>query len=69
MISSIRNSAGLGSPSATYTTNQNESMNNVAKAHADYHQSDWVPLVSNTHALVENQSKEVEKVVYGTGEY
>ena len=41
----------------------------LPKAHADYHQSDWVQLVSNMHALVENQSKEVEKSVYGMGEY
>ena len=44
-------------------------MNNVAKAHADYRQSDWVQLVSNMRDLVENQSKEVEKAVYGMGEY
>ena len=69
MIASVRESAGLGSPAATYTTNRNESMNNVAKAHADYCQPNWVKFVSNMHDLVENQSKEVEKAVYGMGEY
>ena len=41
-------------------------MDNVAKAHADYRQSNWVQLVSNMYDLVENQSKEVEN---GMGEY
>ena len=36
MIAPIRESAGLGSPPVAYTTNRNESMNNVAKLHADY---------------------------------
>lgn len=69
MIGSVRESAGLGSPPAPYTTNRNESMNNVAKAHADYRQSDWVTLVNNMYDLVQNQSMEVEKAVYGMGEY
>ena len=69
MIASVRESAGLGSPPVTYTTNRNESMNNVAKANADYRQSDWVQLVSNMYDLVENQSMEVEKAVYGKGQY
>ena len=68
VIHSVRESAGLGSPPVTYTTNRNESMNNVAKAHADYRQSNWVQLVSNMCDLVENQSKEVETAVYGMGE-
>ena len=69
MISSVRESAGLGSPPAIYTTNRNESMNNVAKTHVNYCQSNWVELVSNMYDLIENQSKEVEKAVYGMGEY
>ncbi len=35
LIASIRESAGLGSPPVAYTTNRNESMNNVAKAYAN----------------------------------
>ena len=69
MIHSVRESAGLGSPPATYTTNRNENMNNVAKAHADYCQSNWFQLVSNMYDLDENQSEEVQKDVYGMGEY
>lgn len=62
MISSVRESAGLGSPPSIYTTNRNESMNNVV----NNCQSNWV---SNMYDLIENQSKEVEKAVYGMGEY
>ena len=69
MISCARESAALGSPPAPCTTIRNESINNVPKAHADYHQSDSVELVTIMYDLVQNQSIEVEKAVYGMGEY
>lgn len=69
MIASVRESAGLGSPPVAYTTNRNESMNNVAKAYANYRQSNWVELADNMFGLVNTQSKEVEKAVFGMGEY
>ena len=69
MIASVRESAGLGSPPVPYTTNRNESMNNVAKAYTDYHQSNWVQLADNMFELVNTQSKEVEKAVFAMGEY
>ena len=47
MIASVRELTGLGSPPTTYTTNRNESMNNLAKSYADYHQSSWVQLSNN----------------------
>ena len=39
MIAPIRESAGLGSPPRIYTTNRNECMNHVAKAHMDHRKS------------------------------
>lgn len=69
MIASVRESAGLGSPPVAYTTNRNESMNNVAKAYADYRQSNWVELADNMFDLVNTQFKEVEKAVFCMGEY
>ena len=69
MIASVHESAGLGSPTVAYTTNQNERMNNVAKAYTDYLQSNWVQLADNMFDLINNQSKEVEKAVFGMGEY
>ena len=69
MIASVRESDGFGSPPTTYTTNRNESMNNLAKSYADYHQSSWVQLSNNMFKLVIDQSQEVEKAVIGMGEY
>ena len=45
MIACVRVSAGLGSPPVPYTTNRTESMNRVAKAHANHSQSSWIELV------------------------
>ena len=69
MLVSIRESVGLGSPPSKYTTNSNESMNNVAKAHVNYHKLAWTQLNDNMFTLVTGQFKEVEKAVYGMGEY
>ena len=68
MILPVRELAGLGSPPITYTTNRNESMNNVAKLQADYQKSSWVQLTHNMFDLVMAQSNEVEKAVIGMGE-
>ena len=68
MIASVHESAGLGSPPVAYMTNRNESMNNVAKAHADYRQSNWISL-ADMFDLVNTQFKEVEKAVFCMGEY
>lgn len=66
MIAPVRESTGLSSPPAAYTTNRNESMNNVAKLHADYRKSSWVQLTNNMFELVVAQSNEVEKAVMST---
>ena len=69
MISPVRQLAGLGCPPLPYTTNRNESMNNVAKSYADYRRSSWIQLIDNMFDLVIAQSNEVEKAVIGMGEY
>ena len=69
MIAPIRESAGLGSPPRIYTTNRNECMNHVAKAHTDHRKSSWVELANNVYTLVTDQMKEVEKAVINMGEY
>lgn len=69
MISPVREAAGLGCPPSTYTTNRNESMNKVAKSHADHQQSTWVQLTNNMFDLVNDQLQEIEKAVHGMGEY
>ena len=69
MIAPVRTSAGLGYPPAKYTTNDNECLNNIAQAHADYRRCSWIEFNNNMYDLVTLQSKEVEKAVYGMGEY
>ena len=69
MIAPVRTSVGLGCPPAKYTTNGNECLNNIAQAHADYRRCSWTEFNNNMYDLVTMQSKEVEKAVYGMGEY
>ena len=69
MISSVRESAGLGCPPLKYTTNRNESLNNVAKAQANYSRSSWVQLNDNMYQVISDQYKEVERAVYKMDEY
>ena len=68
MIASVHTAAGLGCPPTKYTTNGNECLNNIAQAHADYRRCSWIQF-NNMYDLVILQSKEVEKAVYGMGEY
>ena len=42
MIVPVRTSAGLACPPAKYTTNDNECLNNIAQAHADYSHCSWI---------------------------
>ena len=71
MIASVRQDAGLGDPPAQYTTNRNESINRVAQQYCrtDCIYSTWVQLSDKLYDLVINQHKEVEKAIYGMGEY
>ena len=54
MISPIHESAGMGSPPRIYTTNRNECMNHVARAHVDHRK---LELASNMYTLVTDQVK------------
>lgn len=56
MIASVRESAGLGSQPSVYTTNRTESINNLAKSYADYHQSSWI------HRKLKGLSSEWESI-------
>ena len=69
MISSVREAADVGCPPTAYTTNRNESMNKVAKSHADHQQFTWVQLTNNMFDLVNDQLQEIEKAVHVMGEY
>ena len=69
MIASIRSNAGLGSPPGRYTTNRNESINNAIQASSNYAKSTWVDLNNKLYQLVIDQQKEVERSIFGMGEY
>ena len=69
MIAGVRQDAGLGCPPVQYMTNRNECMNKVAQEYANYSRSTWVQLSNNMYELIMNQQKEVEKAIYGMGEY
>ena len=69
MIASVRTKAGLGSPPGRYTTNRNESINNVVQAFSDYGKSTWVDLNNKLYQLVVGQLKEVERCIFHMGEY
>ena len=47
MTAPMHTSAGLGFAPAKYTTNDNESLNNIAQAHADYHRCSWTEFNNN----------------------
>ena len=71
MIASVRQNAGLGCPPSQYNTNRNESMNRVVQQYcnADGIHSTWAQLSDKLYSLVVSQQKEVEKAIYGMGEY
>ena len=69
MIAGVRQDAGMGCPPVQYTTNRNESMNRIAQEYANYSRSTWVQLANNMYELIMNEQKEVDKAIYGMGEY
>jgi hypothetical protein len=69
MISSVHTQAGLGKPPCKFTTNANESLNNVLKRKVNFKRSDWPLLHKVMKDLVEKQQLELEKAVFGKGEY
>ena len=71
MIASVRQDAELGYPPTQYTTNRNKSINRVVQQYCntDCTYSTWIQLSNKLYDLIINQQKEVEKAIYGMGEY
>ena len=69
MISSVRSAGGLGKPPKRYTTNSNESLNNLLKKKTDYKKSEWPKFNHLLRSSCEEQEEEVNKAVFGIGEY
>ena len=69
MIIPVQEKAGLGHPPAHFTTNGNESINNVIKQAIQYKEKNWDQFCDEMLALVKIQYQEVEKAVVCIGEY
>lgn len=69
MIASVRCLAGLGNPPKYYTTNSNESLNNLLKSKVDFKRSEWPKFNEILFAAVSEQQEEFAKAVFSQGEY
>ena len=69
MLRSVREKAGLGSPPAPSYTNEVESKNKVLKDEMQYKSAQLPEFVDKMKGLMEEQRREIERAVVGTGEY
>ena len=69
MIRPLREQVGLGSPPASYYTNDIESKNNILKQHLQRKASQLPEFVESMKALISEQHNEVEKAVATYGQY
>ena len=69
MIVPVRERVGLGHPPAHFTTNANESINNIVKRALHYEEKNWDKFCDEMFKLVKIQYQELEKAVVRTGEY
>ena len=65
----LRESAGLGSPPAKFTTNVSESLNAAIKRKVGFKKSDWPEFISHMKEYVESQREEVIRSLSGRGQY
>ena len=65
MIRSVRSSAGLGCPSRSYTTNNNESINRVLKDQVCYRKLEWPEFNSSWIKSNKKSTPKVSVVVHG----
>ena len=69
MIVYVRTLAGLGSPIEHFTTNSNESLNNLLKRKVDFKCSEWPQFNRILQGAVKEQQDEFEQAIFGMGEY
>ena len=60
---------GLGKPPRQFTTNNNESLNNVLKRKVDFKKTEWPRFNKILRSFTEEQQTEFEKSIFGEGEY
>ena len=66
---SVGEKAGLGSPPSRYYTNEVESKNMVLKEKVQYKSSQLPEFVEKMCDLMDEQKKEIECAMIGTGQY
>ena len=69
MIASVRTLCGLGKPPNRFTTNNNESLNNLIKRRVNFKRSEWPQFNKILRSITEEQQAEFEKSIFGEGEY
>ena len=69
MRKDLRESAGLGSPPSTFTTNGSESINAAIKRKVDHKESDWPQFNEHIKNLVKSQHEEVIRALSQRGKY
>ena len=69
MIASVRCLAGLGNPPKYYTTNSNESLNNLLKTKVDLKRRNWPKFNELLFAAVSEQQEEFAKAHFSQSEY
>lgn len=69
MRKDLRESAGLGSPPAKFTTNASESLNAAIKRKVNFKESEWPEFISHMKQYVESQREEVIRSLSGRGQY
>ena len=65
----LRESEGLGSPPAKFTTNASESLNAAIKRKVNFKESDWPEFISQMKQFAESQRDEVIRSLSGRGQY
>ena len=65
----LRESAGLGSPPANFTTNASKYLNAAIKRKVNFKESDWPEFVSHIKQYIQSQREEVIRSLSGCGQY
>ena len=69
LLKSVRSLAGLGNPPQCYTTNGNESLNNLLKRKANFKRHEWPQFHEILYSVIKEQETEFVKAIFSQGEY
>jgi hypothetical protein len=69
MLSPVRSFAGLCQPPNQFTTERNESVNNVLKSALSRQKQDMLSVIKTLNDDVNMQNEDITRAIYGVGEY